>query len=86
MLKLHHTLLVRTPRVVIATASPAKFPEAVAEALSVPANSDMTEAFPIPERISNLFHLPTKYDEQMQVGKDWTKILRTKIEALSSGN
>ena len=66
----------------MATASPAKFPEAVTKALSHNLSHLSTNQW-IPETISNLSSLQTKYDKMM-VGENWTAILRAKIEEIST--
>ena len=68
----------------MATASPAKFPEAVTKSLSMEGNlSHLSKNHWIPETISNLSSLQTRYDKMM-VGENWTAILRAKIEAISA--
>ncbi len=59
--------------VLIATASAAKFPEALSASNVSPAAS---------EEIDALMELPTKC-EDMDRGQDWSQILRNKIEDIS---
>lgn len=61
------------PKVCIATASPAKFPEAVREAQLDPEE---------PEEIQRLFGMETKF-EWMRRDEDWEKILKDKIEEIT---
>ena len=75
----------RKPRVIVATASPAKFPDAVEKAIPMKENSGkLKEADPTAAKVKHLFQLPTKFDSQMKSGADWTKILRAKIEEISN--
>ncbi|KAG7163301.1 Threonine synthase-like 2-like [Homarus americanus] len=60
------------PRGYIATASPAKFPEAVEKA----------KADPVIEGVDHLKYLPTKF-QWMKKGEDWYSILRSKIEVIT---
>ena len=60
--------------VCIATASPAKFPEAIEKSGVTYVN---------PDEIQKLFDMEEKYD-RMDQGQDWEKILRSKIEEISS--
>ena len=60
-------------RVIIATASPAKFTEAVIAAGLTPQKD---------ERVVGLENKETKY-EDMEKGQDWEKILRMKIMKVS---
>ena len=57
------------PRICIATASVAKFQEAV-KAAGVPVQND--------DRVTALQNMKTKF-EDMEKGEDWEKILKTKI-------
>ncbi|XP_076069418.1 threonine synthase-like 2 isoform X2 [Oratosquilla oratoria] len=61
------------PRGIIATASPAKFPEAVTKAGGVP----------VTKGIDHLESLPTQF-ECMAKGQDWYVMLKNKIKAISS--
>lgn len=61
------------PRAYIATASPAKFPEALEKA-GVP---------PVTELVTRLKSLPTRSME-MKKGEDWYAMLRTKIESITA--
>ncbi|CAL4065950.1 unnamed protein product [Meganyctiphanes norvegica] len=61
------------PRGYIATASPAKFPEAVIKA----------GAEPVTEGVAHLENLPTKFT-WMKKGDDWYSMLRTKIEEITA--
>ena len=72
------------PRVIIATAAPDKFPDAVVQAigkekylLDLESKSGQTN------KIQELFKLQTKYNDEMQLGKDWTSILREKVIDIS---
>ncbi|XP_052229090.1 threonine synthase-like 2 isoform X3 [Dreissena polymorpha] len=62
------------PRICIATASPAKFKEAV-DAAGIPWQQD--------ERVSRLISLPVRY-EDMERNEDWSDILRKKIVAINT--
>ena len=74
----------RKPRVIVATASPQKFPNATERAIGEKQHaSEMKQANCKTNRISKLFHLPTKYNNSMKLGANWTKILREKIEEIS---
>ena len=64
------------PRVVIATASSAKFPEALEKSGVEVARS---------EEIERLLKAPVKF-EKMDKGQDWTKMLREKIEDIAKKN
>ena len=72
--KYHYDTAATLPRVCIATASPAKFEEAVLEAGLTP---QPTEA------IRKLDSLPTRYID-MKKGQDWEKMLRDKIVEIST--
>ena len=68
----------------MATASPAKFPEAVEKALCMEQDSsDLKKGNCASKEVSNLFHLPVKYNDKMNFGANWTTILREKIEEIS---
>jgi len=69
----HYSTKSSLPQVVLATASPDKFPEAVREAGVQPADNPAIEA---------LFHLPTRCDN-MGKHADWEALLRLKIEEIS---
>ena len=59
------------PRVIIATASPEKFPDAVAQAIGAEKHSlDMESESSQINKIQELFKLQTKYNDEMQLGKD----------------
>ncbi|KAH3789931.1 hypothetical protein DPMN_168123 [Dreissena polymorpha] len=62
------------PRICIATASPAKFNEAV-DAAGIPWQQD--------ERVTRLMSLPVRY-EDMERNEDWSDILRKKIIAINT--
>ncbi|XP_052227205.1 threonine synthase-like 2 isoform X4 [Dreissena polymorpha] len=62
------------PRICIATASPAKFKEAV-DAAGIPWKQD--------ERVTRLMSLPVRY-EDMERNEDWSDILRKKIIAINT--
>jgi len=62
------------PQIVLATASCDKFPEAVTEAGLPKTNNP---------NIEQLFHMPTRF-EWMREGADWEKLLRQKIEFITS--
>ncbi|XP_045189483.2 threonine synthase-like 2 [Mercenaria mercenaria] len=64
----------KTPRICIATASVAKFQEAV-KAAGVPVQQD--------ERVTALQNMDTKY-EDMEKGEDWEKLLRKKIVEINA--
>ena len=71
-------------RVIIATASPDKFPDAVAQAIGAERYSlDMESKSGKINKIQDLFKLQTKYNDEMQLGKDWTSILREKVIDIS---
>ena len=63
----------RLPRVCIATASPAKFPEPLEKA-GIP--------FDKPESIAKLFQMETKFD-WMRKNEDWERMLRERIVDIS---
>jgi len=69
----HYQKSTDKPQVVIATASPDKFPEVVTEA--------GIEIVKKPN-IEKLFTLETRF-ETMDLGEDWEKILRKKIDAIT---
>ncbi len=60
------------PRVCIATASPAKFEEAVTAAGLTPQPT---------EKINALLSMPTRY-EDMEQGENWEQILKDKLEEI----
>ncbi|BFY98457.1 hypothetical protein BsWGS_01497 [Bradybaena similaris] len=62
------------PSVVLATASPLKFPEAI-KASDVPA--------PTSDNIQNLFSAPTRYID-LELGQNWTEIIKINIENITS--
>ena len=64
----------RIPRVCVACASPAKFPEALAAAGVATVENDIVRA---------VMEMPTKHD-WMRKGEDWEAILRAKIESISA--
>ncbi|KAL9957648.1 hypothetical protein ACROYT_G034570 [Oculina patagonica] len=68
-----HTPALKTPTVCVATASPAKFSEAVKAA-----GIEM----PLPRQLAQLLTSPTRYTE-MKKGEDWDQILRTMINDIS---
>jgi len=68
-----HTADLSTPSVCVATASPAKFPEAVKAA-----GIEM----PLPPKLAQLLTSPARYKE-MKKGEDWDEILRTMINDIS---
>ena len=70
---LRHAADLSTPTVCVATASPAKFPEAVKAA-----GIEM----PLPPQLAQLFTSPTRYKE-MKKGEDWEQMLRTMINEIS---
>ena len=73
------------PRVIVATASPAKFPDAVEKAIGkTEYSTNQAGTDPTASKINHLFNLPTKFDSQMKSGADWTKILKSKIEEISN--
>jgi len=72
----HYSVPPTTPRVVIATASPDKFPKAVTKAGVTPPKNPCIE---------RLFHLPTRCS-LMNIGDDWEKMLRDKIEEITAKN
>ena len=76
--------LFRKSRVIVATASPEKFPDAVAKAVGKEHNSSEIKPRDLVNKIAGLFDLPTKYNDQMKVGEDWTAILRAKVEEISN--
>lgn len=68
-----HASDLKTPIICVATASPAKFPEAVrAAGIEMP---------PYPQ-LAELFTSPTRYTE-MKKGEDWYQILRDMIKDIS---
>ena len=72
------------PRVIIATASPDKFPDAVVQAIGEENYLlDMESKSSQTNKIQELFKLQTKYNDEMQLGKDWTSILRGKVIDIS---
>merc|ERR1719209_369698 len=72
----HYSVPPTTPRVVIATASPDKFPKAVTKAGVTPPKNPCIE---------RLFNLPTRCS-LMNIGDDWEKMLRDKIEEITAKN
>ena len=75
----------RKPRVIVATASPEKFPNVTQKAIGESQHAyESKQANCRPNKVSKLFHLPTKYDDSMKAGGSWTKILREKIEEISN--
>ena len=70
---LRHTSERKTPTVCIATASPAKFPEAVKAA-----GIEM----PLSPQVAHLLTRPTRYAE-MKSGEDWDQMLRAMITEIS---
>ena len=64
-----------TPTICIATASPAKFPEA-SETAGVPVAKT--------DDVTKLHSLPTRFT-QMEVGQDWEAMLRERIEKITAG-
>ena len=69
---------------IIATASPDKFPDAVAQAIGAEKYSlEMESKIGQTNKIQELFKLQTKYNDEMQLGKDWTSILREKVIDIS---
>ena len=68
-----HTNDIKTPTVCIATASPAKFPEAV-KASGI--------EMPLTPSLAQLFSSPTRCKE-MKKGEDWFLILRSMIDEIS---
>jgi len=72
----HYSVPPTIPRIVIATASPDKFPKAVSKAGITPVNNPSIE---------RLFGLPTRCD-MMNTGEDWEKMLRNKIEEITAKN
>ncbi|KAJ7321736.1 Threonine synthase-like 2 [Desmophyllum pertusum] len=69
----HNSTVLKTPTVCVATASPAKFCEAVKAA-----GIEM----PLPPQLAQLLTSPTRYTE-MKKGEDWDQILRTMIKDIS---
>lgn len=70
---LRHLSELKTPTVCMATASPAKFPEAVkAAGIEMPMSSQLAQ----------LLTRPTRYKE-MKVGEDWDQMLRATIDEIS---
>ena len=70
---LRHLSELKTPTVCMATASPAKFPEAVRAA-----GIEM----PMSPQLAQLLTRPTRYKE-MKVGEDWDQMLRATIDEIS---
>lgn len=68
-----HVAELKTPTVCIATASPAKFPEAVKAA-----GIEM----PLPPQLAQLLTSPTRYKE-MKKGENWDQMLRDMIDEIS---
>ena len=69
----------------MATASPAKFPEAVEKAIPMKENSTkLRQADPTASKVQHLFQMSPKFNNEMKSGADWTKILRAKIEEISN--
>ena len=69
----------------MATASPAKFPEAVEKAIPMKENSaKLQQADPTASKVKHLFQMSPKFNNEMKSGADWTKILRAKIEEISN--
>ena len=80
-----HCILNRIPRVIVATASPDKFPNVTEKAIQEDKHGDKwKQANGTRKTVSNLFHLPTKYNDSMKRGVNWTKILREKIIEISN--
>ena len=65
---------IRTPRVCVACASPAKFPEALEKAGVEVVENDIVRA---------VMKMPTRH-EWMRKGEDWEAILRAKIESITA--
>ena len=77
-------ILYRIPRVIVATASPEKFPNATERAIGQKQHAcEMKKVNCATNKVSKLFHLPTKYNDSMTEGENWTKILREKIKEIS---
>ena len=72
-LVLRHVAQLKTPTVCIATASPAKFPEAVKAA-----GIEML----LPPQLVQLLTSPTRYKE-MKKGENWDQMLRDMIDEIS---
>ena len=70
---LRHLSELKTPTVCMATASPAKFPEAVKAA-----DIEM----PMSPQLAQLLTRPTRYKE-MKAGEDWDQMLRATIDEIS---
>lgn len=68
--------VLKTPTVCVATASPAKFSEAVKAA-----GIEM----PLPPQLAQLLASPTRYTE-MKKGEDWDRILRNMINDISENH
>ncbi|KAM7446580.1 Threonine synthase-like 2 [Porites harrisoni] len=68
-----HLSELKTPTVCMATASPAKFPEAVKAA-----DIEM----PMSPQLAQLLTRPTRYKE-MKAGEDWDQMLRATIDEIS---
>ena len=62
------------PRVILATASPAKFEEAVQSAGLTPQPT---------KEVTNLANKPVKYEEMLK-GQDWEAMLRAKIDEITA--
>ena len=71
-----HSTVLKTPTVCVATASPAKFSEAVKAA-----GIEM----PLPPELTRLLASPTRYTE-MRKGDDWDRILRNMINDISENH
>ena len=77
-------ILYRIPRVIVATASPEKFPNTTERAIGPKQHPyEMKKVNCATNKVSKLFHLPTKYNDSMKEGENWTKILREKIKEIS---
>ncbi len=74
LLHVIHTVFFSVASVVVATASAAKFPEAL---------SQLSLSAPSSEALERLFNSPTKF-ERMDKGQDWRQMLVRKIEQISS--
>lgn len=73
---LRHITVLKTPTVCVATASPAKFSEAVKAA-----GIEM----PLSPQLAQLLTSPTRYTE-MKEGDDWDRILRNMIKDISENH
>ena len=71
-----HSTVLKTPTVCVATASPAKFSEAVKAA-----GIEM----PLPPQLAQLLASPTRFTE-MKKGDDWDRILRNMINDISENH